>query len=1085
LKKYLQPVVLSEYIETLCAEKGLPDTVKQALLAQIQKLKEIYGESIPKDDFLTLTAQQISALQTGYKKQPVDILEFLLSTEYMNLEGTIRPKIKNALIDIFGPYNHCYEIVLSGCVDLDSYIMENNGNLRKLGENIGKFNEVSVCSTSNSYGISDGGRESGIKDVYELVLNNGRAIKLTPDHKIEIVRKGEFLWEELKNVQKTDLVRCVRNWKVAPDMNLGVDMAFLLGCWASDGYARSTDARIATSNIDYLCCLKEVLKRLGFDSYFKEIPNNKATMLHVRNYKKSGFYDLILKYKLLSPKAHTVKIPEEILRSDDNTVISFIRAVWASNGGIHFLNKKHAPIIKLGMVSKDFIRQMQLLLLRFGIQSHYSINPINEKSKRKSITYIISIQGAENQLKFCNLLKFIPGRIDRLEKIVEFQSSKTLNSNVDLVPIPYNKLRQILKDNKIKRPRGSKWVNLSAHCCMRTYPTFKTYNSFVEDFSYLPEVQQLQETFDPNSIYMGIRSIEKCKIEIPTGDIGVKNYYKFIANGISVHNSTRWGKTYLSCCGFAYHIYKLSCLYNPQTHYNLSPGSEIVFTMQSLKEEKAKRNFGEFRGLIDESEYFKKHFPRQGRAKNYAQFNHNITVKPISSTNNAAMSENVYAAFIDEANFMQVIKGSTHQAMDEQYYDQATALYQVIKDRIQNQFKNIATGEWPGKLYLASSANHHEDFIQNKIKEAKKLKHIYVAEYALWEVKDTDKYSGKKFWIQMPTEKEGGFIYDKKPKIMTDEILEIPIELKDQFEADLHGAIRNVAGKPISRESKFIPYHILVENIQRFNQYYQMNQIFTMQEVVLDDVISLSSLLNIPFIKAINPYFTFHSHCDLAVTHDSVGIGVGAAIGCKVTKKKEIIDIDTKEKTEEVEASAPVYAIFGILKIKPPKTGQIDISRVEKFYLTLKEYLTNLSSFSADRAYSITLIKNLRKNGVRTDYVSVDKTPDAYIEKKNCLMEGRLWLPEHEAHKNELKGLMFDVEKNKVDHSKLTEKDVSDAVAGTLYKLSKRQATYKLTNKPVTLSEMKKISGDDAKPGRPNLGERPRSMNRPKRWRKN
>lgn len=662
-KKFLNPEILSEYIETLCFEKGHPDTLKEAMLLQMQQLRQIYGESIPKDDFLTVMGQLQNSLRTGYKKQPVDVLEFLLSSEYLNLEGTIRPKIKECLIDIFGPYNHCYEVVLSG--------------------------------------------------------------------------------------------------------------------------------------------------------------------------------------------------------------------------------------------------------------------------------------------------------------------------------------------------------------------------------------------------------------------------------------ATRVGKTYMACCAFAYHIYKLSCLYNPQTHYKLSPGSEIIFTMQSLKEAKAKRNFSEFKGMIDDSPYFKKYFPLQGRAKHYATFPGNIVVKPIATTNTAAMSENVYAAFIDEANFLQVIKGSAHQALDEQYYDQATVLYQTIKDRIQNQFKDISTGEWPGKLYLASSANHTEDFIQNKIKESKKSDHIYVMDYALWEVKDTDKYCGKKFWVQMPTELDGGAVFENKPKIMTDDIIEIPIELKDQFDADLHAAIRNVAGRPISRESKFIPSYILLQNIANYNKYYQSQQIFTVQEICLNDVMDLRSLLNIEFIRTINPFFTFHSHCDLALSQCSAGVAFGATVGSIATKKKETLDVDTKEKVEIVEASAPVYTIFGILKINPPSNGQIDISKVEKFYLTIKEYLTNFNSFSADRAYSITLIQNLRKNGVTSQYLSVDKTTDAYIEKKNCLTENRLWIPEHEAHKKELKGLILDVEKDKVSHSKLSEKDVSDAVAGTIYVLSKRKSTYKKLDKPKQLYEMRKDIGEDKKKSdRPSYGDRPQSFNRGRAWQK-
>ena len=66
-KKYLDPSVLSEYVEVLCEKNNYPDTLKQALLNQITVLRQRYGNEIPKDDFLTLMAQQQNALKTGYK----------------------------------------------------------------------------------------------------------------------------------------------------------------------------------------------------------------------------------------------------------------------------------------------------------------------------------------------------------------------------------------------------------------------------------------------------------------------------------------------------------------------------------------------------------------------------------------------------------------------------------------------------------------------------------------------------------------------------------------------------------------------------------------------------------------------------------------------------------------------------------------------------------------------------------------------------------------------------------------------------------------------------------------------------------
>ena len=50
-KKYLDPKVLSEYVEALCEKNNHPDTLKQALLNQINVLRQTYGNEIPKDDF--------------------------------------------------------------------------------------------------------------------------------------------------------------------------------------------------------------------------------------------------------------------------------------------------------------------------------------------------------------------------------------------------------------------------------------------------------------------------------------------------------------------------------------------------------------------------------------------------------------------------------------------------------------------------------------------------------------------------------------------------------------------------------------------------------------------------------------------------------------------------------------------------------------------------------------------------------------------------------------------------------------------------------------------------------------------------
>jgi len=545
--------------------------------------------------------------------------------------------------------------------------------------------------------------------------------------------------------------------------------------------------------------------------------------------------------------------------------------------------------------------------------------------------------------------------------------------------------------------------------------------------------------------------------------------------------SVRWGKTYFSCVGMAYQAYKLSCLYDPQAHYSLSPGSEIVFSFQSINETKAKRNFREFASMVYSSKYFKENFPPQGKSKNYMVFPNNILVKPVASNNTAVMSENIFSAFIDEANFMKVMKGSRHQGLDEDYYDQATKLYTTVKDRIQNQFKDFSTGEWPGKLYLASSANHTEDFIQVKKEEAQKLKDkgehcpIYVMDYPLWEVKPNMNPSDKKFWVEMPGEDHAGKILKENPEKVTENIIEVPVELKDQFENDLHGSIRNVAGRPLKQESKFIPVAKVLDNTKLYHEHYGSQQIFSTQEVSINEVINIPSLLNIPFIEAINNFGRFHAHLDMSYKEDSAGLGIGCVMGAKQMEARQIYNEETEDYEFTDEYMAPIYVIFGLLRINPPENGEIDFTKVTKLFHAILQYLGNLKSFTADRAYSAPFFQYLREQNVSTNSLSVERNIEPYYEAKHGIIEDRLWTPEHEKYKEEIKNLQLDAKSGKVDHNFYSSNDLTDCVAGIVYTLSKRKMTWKKKDYPVTFSEMKKLS--ETKKG-PKISGRPESKNR-------
>ena len=508
---------------------------------------------------------------------------------------------------------------------------------------------------------------------------------------------------------------------------------------------------------------------------------------------------------------------------------------------------------------------------------------------------------------------------------------------------------------------------------------------------------------------------------------------------VVIGGATGLGKTYAVNASIAYDIYKLSCLYSPQVQYLLSPGSEIVISYQSVSEPKALRNFNEFVGLIENSPYFMEYFPPVRRKKELI-FPNNIVVKVFTATKTSAISENILDAFIDEANFMKFVK-KTRRLEHTDVYDQATELYLAIKDRIENRFKDFGTNRMPGKIYLVSSANYEDDFISKKEEEAKKNKHIYVFHKALWEVKPMN-LSGKKFYVQLPTDTDPGKILEEKPKIMGPSILEVPIEFKESFERNLYDSIRNIAGIPIARTIKFIPAEMIEYGNFYYDKLYGSRKFFKKEFIYSTEVRNIEKYLDIPFMRVLNYFYKFGMHIDCSVSSDSFGVAIGCVPGIRRVGERKVYFPSKGDFKDIYDVELPIFVFPGLLAIKPKPGHDIIQDDVIYMILTIKKYLTNLRWVSADRGFSTSIIQSLRRHGLYTFYQSVDRSPYPYLEFRNAGKSKRVWFPKNSIVEDELKYLIQDNVSGKVDHDPLHSKDVCDCMASVCYTLGKRHILW-------------------------------------------
>lgn len=185
--------------------------------------------------------------------------------------------------------------------------------------------------------------------------------------------------------------------------------------------------------------------------------------------------------------------------------------------------------------------------------------------------------------------------------------------------------------------------------------------------------------FINNPNYMNARTLKDKSVIYPEVmiDLIELNSGKYVeavlAGGIGT------AKTTIALYTQAYQLYLLSCYVSPQEAFGLDPASEIVILFQNLTATKAKEvDYDRFRAMIENSPYFKKHFPFEKDIKSQLQFPNRIIVKPISGDVSGSIGENVIGGIIDEVNFMDIIDKSkrTH---NEGTYNQAEVLYMPNK----------------------------------------------------------------------------------------------------------------------------------------------------------------------------------------------------------------------------------------------------------------------------------------------------------------------------------------------------------------------------------------------------------------------
>jgi hypothetical protein len=158
---------------------------------------------------------------------------------------------------------------------------------------------------------------------------------------------------------------------------------------------------------------------------------------------------------------------------------------------------------------------------------------------------------------------------------------------------------------------------------------------------------------------------------------------------------------------------------------------------------------------------------------------------------------------------------------------------------------------------------------------------------------------------------------------------------------------------------------------------------------------------------------------------------------CGIAVVSHLGNVEMVREGMDIVEVLPKFAVDLAISIQPNPTHQLDISHVRQWIMQLVSFWgINVVNVSYDGFQSKESITMLRRAGIRSSQISVDRGTEAYELLRDAVYDGRVLLYDNDILRQELVTLEYYSEKKKVDHPPKGSKDISDAVAGALYAAS-------------------------------------------------
>lgn len=515
---------------------------------------------------------------------------------------------------------------------------------------------------------------------------------------------------------------------------------------------------------------------------------------------------------------------------------------------------------------------------------------------------------------------------------------------------------------------------------------------------------------------------------------GGKSYEEIIFSG-----AIGLGKSLNGCIIGCYLMYKLLCLKNPQSYYNLAPNTPITFAFFNIHKYLAYNvAYGQFQRMLQDSPWFLRHGTIRGQknVEYYPSKGINIVV---GADAEHVIGMNIYFGLLDEMSFAKKPNADILKAgiMD---------LYRGVKARMISRFTRDGTLQ--AKMILISSKRSDSDFLDQYAMMQKDNPSTYLVDEPQWVVKPKGSFSEEKFRLAVGSKTKRSVIIADGDKRTDDDLLNEgytqviypPLNLKPQFEFDMDANLRDLAGISTTVFTKFISY----DKLQRCYTTKLSNPFENpTPSLTFDGPEQLMEYFNLGLVPSWVKNLPLYIHCDIALNGDKYGIGCVGSLGVKSQYKIQSGEMETD----------PVYIHVFSAKISAPKGEQVNLEKVRQFIYWLKfTQEWNIKRVSYDGFNSADSIQQMRIHQIESDLISLDRAPcNGYLTLRTAIYEKRFIMIEIPMLEDELLSLERNEMTYKVDHPVGGAKDASDGVCGALYNASLHASELSTVSKSLDL----------------------------------